>query len=49
MKTRNIFKIVNEMCAFEKDCFFLHFLVLGLELQHTLVSIVRKMVTWALL
>jgi len=42
---RNICKIVNEMCTVEKYCLFLYFLVLALELQHTLASSVRKMVT----
>ena len=37
------------MCAIEKHCFFLYFLVLVLEFQYTLAFSVRKMVTWALL
>ena len=45
IKTRNICKLVNEMYAIEKDCFFLYFLVLALEFQHTLALTVRKMVT----
>ena len=49
MKTKNICKIVNEMCGIEKYCFFLHLLVAALELQHPLALSVRKMVTWALL
>jgi len=35
------------MCAIEKHCFFLHLLVLALELQHAVALSVRKMVTWA--
>jgi len=42
---RNNCKIINVMCTVEKYCFFLYFLVLALELQHTLALSVRKMVT----
>ena len=49
MKTKNICKIVNDMCTVKKYCFFLHFLVLALEIQRTLAWSVRKMVTWALI